>query len=120
MNDTIIGPRPDFLDRTPGDVRPVRRQRKGWKPTKAAKAAAARDREKRTQEAARPTVYAAVKAGADTLGKIRKALDPLWHLKGDIQRREHNKTIRAALRFYIKRHKRPRIVRVDKRYYVEG
>ncbi len=104
MYDINIGPRPSFLDRTPGDVRPVRRQRKGWKPGKAGQAAAARDRQKRAQESARGPVERAVKAGANTLGKIRAAtgLD--------------NQTIKPALNWYIKSH---RIVRVGKRY-LEG
>ncbi len=105
MNDTIIGPRPDFLDRTPGDVRPVRRQRKGWKATPLMKLAKKHAKEIRATEDARASVHAAVRDGADTLGKVRKAtgLD--------------NQAIRATLRFYIGCDV---IRRVGKRYFVEG
>ena len=86
-----IGNIPAFLRRTPSKTKPARRPRKSWKTTPAMKAVAARDAEKRARIAARPAVCAAVEAGAETFGQIRKATG----LDGP--------TIRSALRFYVNR-----------------
>ena len=89
MDDSIIPVRPSFLDRFPGDTGPVSRpRRKTWRTTPLARKQAVRDAKKREKIAARPTVYAAVKAGAETFQAIHKAtgLDPTY--------------IRSALRFY--------------------
>ncbi len=95
---------PDFLRRTPGKTKPVRRPRKPWKTTPAMKAVAARDAEKRARIAARAVVCAAVEAGAETFGQIRKATG----LDGP--------TIRSALRFYVNRQRY--ITKTGRHYHV--
>lgn len=98
---------PAFLMRVGGDVKPQRRPRhKVWRPTPLEKKQAQRDAKKREKIAARPTVYAAVKAGAETFQALRKAtgLDPTY--------------IRAALRFYI--HNARAIQKDGCRYFVVG
>ncbi len=95
---------PDFLQRTPGKARRAPRPGKSWKTTPAMKAVAGRDAEKRAKIAARPVVCAAVEAGAETFGQIRKATG----LDGP--------TIRSALRFYVNRQRY--ITKTGKRYSV--
>ncbi len=91
-HDPTIGPLPKFLKRKPGDTgRKMYAKRKvPWKPTKAMKEAAEKDTAKRQIEADRPKVLAAIKDGADTFGKIRKATGL------------ETKTINKALRHYLK------------------
>ena len=106
MDDTIIPERPSFLDHTSGDtVPPPRPRRKMWRQTSLIKKNAKRDAKKRERIAARPTVYAAVKAGAETFQALRKAtaLDPTY--------------IRSALRFYVNQQRA--IQKIGSRYYVE-
>ncbi len=87
-----IGPLPKFLERKPGDTgRKMRAQRKApWKPTKVMREASEKTEAKRQIDADRPLVLAAVKDGADTFGKIRKATGL------------ETKTINKALRHYLK------------------
>jgi len=109
--DSIIGPMPEFLKRVPGNTAPVRtapvrkRRCKAWRTTPAMKKQAKRDAEKRERIAARPIVRRAVEAGADTLGKIRKATEL------------ETACVRAALRFYIRLRA---IERNGKRYHMNG
>lgn len=106
LAETLVRERPSFLTRTPGDTKPVRRPcPNSWKVSPLMKEAIEKDRKKREKIEARPAVRKAVKAGADTVGKIRKATDL------------ETSYIQAALRFYMKIHK---ILRVGKRYYWEG
>ncbi len=104
MNDTNIGPMPAFLVRDTRTTRRAPRKRSPWQITKGMKEATRRERRRLEFEAARGPVLAAVRAGADTLGKIRKAtgLETL--------------AIKSALNHYIGR----RIRRVGKRYFLEG
>ena len=104
MDDSIIPELPSFLDRFPGDTGPQRRpRRKVWRPTPAMQKQAQWDAKKREKIAARPTVFAAVKDGAETFNALRKAtgLDP-----------SH---IRSALRFYLNQARAIR--KIDRRYY---
>ena len=104
MNDKIIGPRPVFLDRQRGDVAKARRPNPcKWRPTKTQEAAAAQARKKIDGVRARGPVLAAVGAGADTFGKIRKVTG----IEASI--------IRAALRFHITKSRA--ITKVGARYY---
>lgn len=101
----MIGERPQFLDRYLGDYSRTRKRRKQWRQTPLMKNHAKKDALKREKIAARPVVYAAVKAGAETFQAIRTAtgLDPVYIL--------------AALRFYINT---ARAIRKDgRRYYAE-
>ncbi len=95
---------PYFLRRTSGKTKRRQQSRKSWKTTPAMKAVAARDAEKRAKIAARPAVCAAVEAGAETFGQIRKATG----LDGP--------TIRSALRFYVNRQRH--IVKTGRHYHV--
>ncbi len=91
-HDPAIGPLPKFLERKPGDTgRKMRAQRKApWEPTKVMREVAEKDAAKRQIDADRPLVLAAVKGGADTMGKIRKATGL------------ETATINKALRYYVK------------------
>ncbi len=96
---------PDFLRRTPDNIKPAPRPRTVWRVTPAMKATAQKDRERREKIAARPVVLQAVEAGADTFGKIRKAtgLPNPW--------------IQSALRFHMKERA---ILKTGKRYRVNA
>ena len=102
MNDTNIGPMPAFLvrDTRTTATRRAPRKRSPWQITKGMKEATRRERRRLEFETARGPVLAAVRAGADTLGKIRKATGL------------ENLAIKSALNHYIGR----RIRRVGKRY----
>lgn len=106
-NDCMIGERPMFLDRYTGDTgyhTTTKRQRKTWRMSASQKLSAQKSARKRERIAARPTVYAAVKAGNDTAFAIRTAtgLDPSF--------------IRSALHFYI--HTSRSIDKVGRRYFI--
>ncbi len=96
-----IGNIPDFLRRTSGKTKRRQQPRKVWRVTPAMQDAAQKDRARREKIAVRPVVLRAVKDGADTFGKIRKATslpDP-W--------------IQSALRFHVRERA---IVKAGKRY----
>lgn len=83
---------PKFLRRVPGDVKPAPRgPRKDWTETGSAKVTAEISKKRIAREEAKATVRMAVKEGADTFGKIRKAVD----LEDNL--------IKSALKFNIRR-----------------
>ncbi len=96
---------PDFLHRTSGKTEPARRSRKVWHTAPAMKVAGERDRAKRDKIAVRSTVWKAVHAGADTLGKIRRTTDLSDAL------------IKSALRFHVKERA---VLKNGKRYSTIG
>ncbi len=95
---------PALLDRRgePVKLRPYRAPRKRWVIPKSAKQLAEKKRAQETQELRNGDVLTAIKAGADTFGKIRNATGI-----------DDNRTIRIAIR----RLKRDRqIEQVGRRY----
>ncbi len=104
-HDPAIGPLPKFLERTKGDTgRKMYAKRKApWKPTKAMREASEKTEAKRKVEGGRPLVLAAIKDGADTFGKIRKATGL------------ETATINKALKYYIKARY---IIKAGRRYTV--
>ena len=93
---------PDFLRRSPGQIKRRRQSGTVWHVTPAMKAAVQKDQERREKIAARPAVLRAVEDGAETFGQIRKVTglaDP-W--------------IQAAIRFHVKERA---ILKTGKRYF---